>query len=122
MKAVKVKNLRRWRRRNRIRKKVQGTADCPRLTVDRSHKNLMCQLIDDQSGRTLVAVSSREKALAGQIAYGGNCEAAKTIGTIIAQRAKGLGIERCKFDRGEYKYHGRVAELANAAREGGLQF
>ncbi len=122
MKAVKVKNLRRWRRRNRIRKKVQGTANCPRLTVFRSHRNLSCQLVDDETGKTLVAASSQEKALSENLAYGGNCDAAKVIGAALAQRAKSAGIERCRFDRGQYKYHGRVAELANAARENGLQF
>lgn len=122
MKAVKINNVRRWRRRNRVRKKVQGCAQSPRLTVYRSHKNIFCQLIDDESGKTLASANTREKALAEKIGYGGNCDAAKVIGSTIAERAKAAGIETCRFDRGQYRFHGRVAELANAAREGGLKF
>lgn len=122
MKAVKINNVRRWRRRNRVRKKVQGCSQTPRLSVYRSNKNIFCQLIDDESGKTLASASTREKGLAEKIGYGGNCDAAKVIGTAIAERAKAAGIDECRFDRGQYKYHGRVAELANAAREGGLKF
>ena len=122
MKAVKINNVRRWRRRNRVRKKLQGCSETPRLSVYRSNKNIFCQLIDDESGKTLASASTREKGLSDQINYGVNCGAAKLIGTTIAERAKAAGIEKCRFDRGQYKYHGRVAVLADAAREGGLQF
>jgi large subunit ribosomal protein L18 len=82
----------------------------------------MCQLIDDETGRTLASASTREKALRDGLGYGGNCDAAKKIGQVLAERAQAAGIDRCRFDRGQYRYHGRVAEVANAVREGGLQF
>ncbi|MCL4121382.1 UNVERIFIED_CONTAM: hypothetical protein GTU68_041036 [Idotea baltica] len=78
--------------------------------------------IDDEAGRTIAAASTRDKDLAGKISYGGNCEAAKMVGTAIAEKAKAAGVTEIKFDRGPYKFHGRVAELANAAREAGLKF
>jgi large subunit ribosomal protein L18 len=118
----KIVNKQRWRRTNRVRKKVRGDADCPRLSVRRSNKHLYCQLIDDEAGKTIASASTRDKSLVGQIEYGGNCDAAKIIGQAIAERAKAAGISRARFDRGCYKFHGRVAELANAAREGGLEF
>jgi large subunit ribosomal protein L18 len=92
------------------------------LSVFRSNRHLTCQLIDDESGRTLASASTQEKALQSDVGYGGNCNAAKRIGEVLAERAKAAGIERCRFDRGQYRFHGRVAEVANAAREGGLQF
>ncbi|MEM7453903.1 MAG: 50S ribosomal protein L18 [Planctomycetota bacterium] len=122
MKAQKLVNVQRWRRKNRVRKKVRGTADCPRLSVHRSNKHLYCQLIDDDKRVTLASASTRDKEIAGQIKNGGNCEAAKIIGAAIAEKAKAQGVSTVRFDRGSYKFHGRVAELANAAREGGLQF
>lgn len=122
MKKQKLVNKQRWRRTNRVRKKINGTADCPRLTVNRSNKHLYCQLIDDDAGRTICSASTRDKSLAGKVSYGGNCDAAKVIGTALAERAKEAGITEVKFDRGSYKFHGRVAELANAAREAGLKF
>jgi len=122
VKAVKIKNLRRWRRRNRVRKKLRGNAQFPRLSVFRSLRHLSCQLIDDETGRTLAAASTLEPELRQQLGSGGNCQAAKAVGAVLAQRAVAAGIQHCRFDRGQYKYHGRVAELANAAREGGLQF
>lgn len=118
----KIVNKQRWRRKNRVRKKLRGDAECPRLSVNRSNKHLYCQLIDDEAGKTLASASTRDKTLADKITYGGNCEAAKIIGAAIAERAKAAGITQAIFDRGAYKFHGRVAELANAAREGGLQF
>ena len=117
----KIVNKQRWRRKNHVRKKVRGDAECPRLTVRRSNKHLYCQLIDDEAGKTIASASTRDKALAEKIKYGGNCEAAKIVGAAIAERAKAAGVTRCRFDRGAYKFHGRVAELANAAIEGGLQ-
>ena len=110
------------RRKYSVRKRAQGTADRPRLSVFRSCAHIACQLIDDASGRTLASASTREKTLREQINYGGNCDAAKTIGQVIAQRAQEAGIKMVRFDRGCYKYHGRVAALADAAREGGLEF
>ena len=108
------------RRRFRIRKKVQGTPDRPRLCVYRSHKNLGCQIIDDASGKTLVSASTRDKDLRDQFKYGGNCEAATALGKIIAERALAAGVKAVRLDRGHAQYHGRVAALADAAREGGL--
>lgn len=122
MKKQKILNKQRWRRTNRVRKKLRGNAECPRLSVRRSNKHLYCQLIDDDAGKTLASASTRDKTLAGKIGYGGNCDAAKIIGTAIAEKAKELGVKQAQFDRGPYKFHGRVAELANAAREGGLEF
>ena len=122
MKQQKLVNKQRWRRANRVRKKLRGDAECPRLSVRRSNKHLYCQLIDDDAGKTIASASTRDKNLAGQIQYGGNCEAAKIVGLAIAERAKAAGIKRARFDRARYKFHGRVAELANAAREGGLEF
>ena len=122
MREQKIINKQRWRRTNRVRKKLRGDADCPRLSVRRSNKHLYCQLIDDEAGKTIASASTVDKSLAGQIAYGGNCTAAKVIGAALAERAKAAGVTKIRFDRGPYKYHGRVAELANAAREGGLEF
>jgi large subunit ribosomal protein L18 len=122
MKFQKSLNMQRWRRKNRVRKKLRGDAEQPRLSIFRSNKHLYCQLIDDQRGATLASASTRDTDLVKNVRNGGNCEAAKLIGQAIAERAKKAGIARVRFDRGCYKYHGRVAELAKAAREGGLQF
>lgn len=122
MRSQKIVNKQRWRRAQHVRKKVRGTAEVPRLSVRRSNKHLYCQLIDDDAGRTIASASTRDKTLAEQIGYGGNCAAAKIIGTAIAERAKEAGVSTVKFDRGAYRFHGRVAELANAAREAGLSF
>lgn len=121
MKSSKKLNLQRWRRKNRVRGKLRGTAEQPRLSVHRSNKHIYCQLIDDESGKTIASASTRDKEVSG-IKFGGNVEAAKKIGTLIAEKAKSSGIETIKFDRGRYNYHGRVAEVANAAREVGLKF
>ena len=112
------KNKARQRRHERIRRKVIGTAECPRLSVYRSNANIHAQIIDDAKGVTLVSCSSVELKLAN----GSNIEAAKTVGTKLAERAKEKGIENVCFDRGGYLYHGRVQALAEAAREAGLQF
>lgn len=122
MRQQKVVNQQRWRRAKRVRNKIRGTADCPRLSVRRSNKHIYCQLIDDFAGRTIASASTRDKSIASSVENGGNCEAAKLIGRKIAERAKELGVTKIKFDRGAYRYHGRVAELANSAREGGLEF
>ncbi len=106
----------------RVRKKVSGTAEKPRLNVFRSVKHIYVQVIDDFSGKTLTAASSVDKELKGKITTGGNIESAKTIGSLIAKRAQDKGISQVVFDRAGYQYHGRVKALAEAAREGGLKF
>jgi large subunit ribosomal protein L18 len=103
----------------RIRHKVRGTAERPRLAVFRSLKHISVQVIDDLAGRTVVAASSVEK---NSPAHGGNLQGAKAIGKLIAERAKEKGIQKVVFDRGGYLYHGRVKALADAAREAGLEF
>jgi large subunit ribosomal protein L18 len=112
----------RIRRRQRVRRGLRGTPERPRLTIRRSHQHIYCQIVDDSVGKTLCAASSADSQLRGQLAYGGNCAAAVAVGKEIAQRARKLGITKVCFDRGAYKYHGRVAALANAARESGIQF
>ena len=109
----------RIKRHDRVRGKISGTAERPRLCVFRSESNIYAQIIDDVAGATLVAASSVEKGFEG---HGGNVEAAKKIGATIAERALQKGIEEVVFDRGGYIYHGRVKALAEGAREGGLKF
>ena len=106
-------------RHKRVRGKIRGTAECPRLNVFRSLQHIYAQLIDDDKGVTLVSASSAEKAFEE---YGGNIEAAKKVGKTLAERATAAGITECVFDRGGYIYHGRVQGLAEGAREGGLKF
>lgn len=115
-----ISNIARLRRHKRVRKQISGTALRPRLCVFRSSKNIYAQIIDDVAGKTLVAASSLEGSLKGS--NGGNKEAARTIGKLIAEKAVAAGIKQVVFDRGGYIYHGRVAELADGAREGGLEF
>jgi len=113
------KNKSRQRRHLRVRKHIAGTAERPRLNVFRSLSNIYAQVIDDKTGVTLVAASSKDKDFK---VYGGNIEAAKAIGAAVAKRALEKGITEVVFDRGGYIYHGRVAALAEAAREAGLKF
>ena len=113
------KNTARLKRHARVRKKISGTAARPRLNVFRSAKHIYAQLIDDVAGVTLASASSMEKGFEG---FGGNKEAAKTVGMGIAQKAQEKGISEIVFDRSGYIYHGRVKELAEGAREGGLKF
>jgi len=122
MKAIVKKRLQRNRRRRHVRRKVSGTADRPRLTVFRSHKNMYAQIIDDTVGRTLVAVSTMEKSSRQALAGGGNRQAAKMIGQALAAKAAEAGIKKVVFDRNGYAFHGRVKELADGARDGGLEF
>jgi len=103
-----------------VRRKIVGTAERPRLSVFRSSKHIYAQLIDDISGVTLGAVSTRAKDVGTE--YGGNIKAAKSVGQKLAELAKSRGIAQVAFDRGHYRYHGRIKALADAAREGGLQF
>lgn len=111
----------RMRRHNRVRRRVSGSTERPRLAVFRSNIHIYAQVIDDSTGHTLVAASTAEKALAEQ-STGTKTEQAKAIGTAIAERAKSAGITKVVFDRGGFKYHGRVQALAEAAREAGLDF
>jgi large subunit ribosomal protein L18 len=122
MNHEKAVNLKRLRRRRHVRSKIRGDAERPRLAVHRSHKNISVQVIDDEAGKTLVAASTLDKDLRGEIKYGGNKDAAQQLGKAIAQRALAAGITQVRFDRGHYKYHGRIAALADAAREAGLKF
>ena len=112
----------RVKRHRRVRAKVHGTAERPRLNVFRSLKNTYVQLINDDDGRTLVAASTVEADFRKGKKSGGNIDAAKAVGTLIATRAKEAGVSRCVFDRGGWQYHGRIKQLADAAREGGLEF
>ena len=109
----------RIKRHKRVRAKVSGTPERPRLNVFRSEKNIYAQIIDDVNGVTLASASSLDKAIEG---YGGNIAAATAVGKLVAERAKAKGIETVVFDRGGYLYHGRVKALAEGAREGGLKF
>ncbi|HHW48513.1 MAG TPA: 50S ribosomal protein L18 [Clostridiaceae bacterium] len=117
-----VRNKERLRRHERVRKKVKGTPERPRLNVFRSLTNIYAQIIDDTTGHTLVAASTLDKALKGKLKYGGNKEAAAEVGKLIAEKALEKGIKKVVFDRGGYLYHGRVKALAEAAREAGLEF
>jgi len=112
-------NVQRQKRHKRVRAKISGTPERPRLNVFRSEKHIYAQIIDDTAGRTLCSASSVEKDFEGS---GSNKEGAKKVGQMIARRAKDKGISEVVFDRGGYIYHGRVQELAEGAREGGLQF
>jgi len=122
MKASISKQVRRMRRKRHVRKRVSGTPDRPRLTVSRSHKNIYAQIVDDIGGKTLVAASTRETALREKLPSGGNKAAAEAVGEALAVKATEAGIKKVVFDRNGYPFHGRVKELAEAARKGGLEF
>lgn len=122
MNRDKATNRQRRRRRFRVRNRVVRDSTRPRLSVCRSHKNISVQVIDDVKGLTLVAASSADAQLSKDIKYGGNKDAAAVVGKAIAERAIAAGIKQVAFDRREYRYHGRVAALAEAARESGLEF
>jgi len=112
---------RRTRIRMRIRKKIKGTAEAPRLAVYRSNKQIYVQVVDDLKGETILSASSKEKELAARTGIK-KIEQAKLVGKLLAEKCKEKGIEKVVFDRSGYKYHGRVKSLADAAREGGLKF
>jgi large subunit ribosomal protein L18 len=112
----------RIRRRHRVRRFIRGTAERPRLSVFRAHKHIYAQIIDDASGRTLASASTVDKQLRDSLGFGGNKDAAAAIGRTVAERAQAAGVKKVCFDRGEFRYHGRVAALADAAREAGLEF
>jgi large subunit ribosomal protein L18 len=116
--AVLTKPQQRLRRRRRVRARIRGNAERPRLSVYRSNRGVFAQLIDDDAGRTLAAVSWTEPELRKL----DTMEQAKRIGQLLAERAKAAGIESCVFDRGGYRFHGRVAQVAEGARDGGLKF
>ena len=116
---AKQRVVSRGRIKERIRRKVSGTPERPRLAVFRSLKHIYAQVIDDASGKTIVSASSREK---DSSAKGANAAAAKAVGALIAKKAKDKGINRVVFDRGGYQYHGNIKALADAARENGLEF
>jgi len=116
--AVVTKPQRRLRRRRRVRAKVRGSAERPRLSVYRSNRGVFAQLVDDDAGKTIAGVAWTEDELRKL----GPLEQSKRAGELLAERAKSAGVEACVFDRGGYRYHGRVAALAEGAREGGLKF
>ena len=117
--SPKQKREARIRRHRRVRKRVRGTAERPRLAVFRSNKHITAQVIDDRAGHTLASASTTEAALRGN---GGNVDAATKVGEIVAERAAAAGVSTVVFDRGGNLYHGRIAALADAARKGGLEF
>jgi len=117
-----VKNTIRVRKHERVRKRIKGTTERPRLNVFRSLHHIYAQVIDDTTGKTLVAASTLDPAVKGKLKSYGNKDAAKEVGKLVAQKAVDAGIKQVVFDRGGYLYHGRVKELAEAAREAGLEF
>ena len=116
------KNKARVKRHLRVRKKITGTVSRPRLNIFRSSKHMYAQIIDDTNGVTLVSASTLDKDLKAEVGNGGSVDAARKVGSLIAERAKAKGINNVVFDRGGYLYHGRVQALADAARESGLEF
>ena len=122
MDQQRAKHRRQLRRRQHVRRNLTGTAERPRLSVFRSSKHIYAQLIDDLSGVTLASAASVCPALLSALPYGGNAKAAKVVGKALAEAAPAKGIAKAAFDRGHYRYHGRVKALAEGAREGGLQF
>ncbi len=118
--SAKIKRDARLRRHVRVRRNVRGSAERPRLAVFRSNRHISAQVIDDRNGRTVAAASTAEASLRSDGT--GNIDAAKKVGQLVAERAKAAGVERVVFDRGGNLYHGRVAALADAAREAGLEF
>jgi large subunit ribosomal protein L18 len=120
--SAKDKQVARARRHHRVRKKVAGSADRPRLAVFRSNKHISAQVIDDRTGRTVAAASTVEKDLRSAGSSTGNKAAATAVGRLVAERAKAAGVNQVVFDRGGFQYHGRVAAVAEAAREAGLEF
>jgi large subunit ribosomal protein L18 len=119
--STKDKQVGRARRHYRVRKKVSGTSVRPRLAVFRSNKHITAQVIDDTTGRTIAAASSVEKDLRSSLAHTGNKDASTAVGKLVAERAKDAGVTKVTFDRGGFLYHGRVAAVADAARQAGLE-
>jgi len=121
MSMIEVKEQRRQRRKMRVRRRVFGTAERPRLTVFRSLQNIYAQMIDDQTGRTLVEASSVSKELRDGLKSGGNAAAAAEVGALLARRAAAKGIKEAAMDRNGYKFHGRLKALAEAVRKAGIK-
>ncbi|HUS58044.1 MAG TPA: 50S ribosomal protein L18 [Planctomycetota bacterium] len=121
MDQQKAKSLRRWKRHRRVRKSISGTAQRPRLSIYRSLRHIYCQVVDDDGGRTLLSVSTQSSGVKESVGYGGNQNAAKAVGKVLAEIALGQGIKQMVLDRGGCKYHGRLAALADSAREAGLK-
>jgi large subunit ribosomal protein L18 len=117
-----LKEVKRKFRHLRIRKKIAGTSDYPRLCVHRSLKNLSAQVVDDDTGKVLWGVTTLSKSIKGNLEFGGNVDAAKKLGELFADVAKNKGVTRVRFDRGGYLYHGRVKAFAEAVRNGGVEF
>lgn len=122
MLSIKEKTQARQHRHTRIRKKIIGTPEKPRLAVFRSHRHIYAQIIDDLAGRTLVSASTRGQDFQGALNKGGNLEASQKVGALLAKKAITVGIQKVVFDRGGYLFHGRIKALAEAARQGGLHF
>ncbi len=122
MNKQKAIQRQRVRRRHHVRNRLRGDSARPRLCVHRSLRNIRVQIIDDFAGKTLLSASTQDREIRGQFDYGGNCQAAAEIGKRIAEQALAAGISQVRFDRGQCKFHGRVAALAAAAREAGLVF
>lgn len=122
MDQQRTKNKRQQRRGFRVRNKINGTTERPRLAVFRSSKHIYAQLVDDLTGVTLASASTMLGDVKKDVAYGGNIKAAQAVGKQLAEAAKAKGIQKAAFDRGHYRYHGRIKALADAARAGGLQF
>lgn len=122
MKPIRLKNKQALRRKRSNRRRLQATADRPRLSVHRTSKHIYAQVVDDMNGKTLAGCGTTAKAFAGELEGKTKTERAAFIGQEIARRAKDAGVEKVVFDRGAFKYHGRIKALADAAREGGLSF
>jgi large subunit ribosomal protein L18 len=122
MEHNKALNRQRQRRKFRVRKRLRGDAERPRLTVHRTLRNISAQVVDDELGKTLASASTQDGQLSADLKYGGNKSAAEAVGKAIAARAAAAGVTQVRFDRGSCKFHGRVAALAEAARAAGLQF
>ena len=119
--SAKTRREARLRRHRRVRKKVRGSAERPRLAVFRSNRHISVQVIDDEAGRTLAAASTVEPDIRAREGGTGNVDAARIIGALVAERARASGVQQVVFDRGGYRYHGRVAAVAESAREAGLE-
>ena len=122
MPAIKTSTAARKRRQRRVRKRIRGTAECPRLSVFRSNNHIYAQVIDDAANRVIAAASSMSKDFRATDVKGGNVDGAAAVGTMVAEKALQAGVQRVVFDRNGFLYHGRVAAVANAAREKGLEF
>jgi large subunit ribosomal protein L18 len=122
MNKIELKKKRMWRREMRVRGKLLGTPERPRLTVYRSHKHIYAQVIDDLAGKTLCSASTTVREIRDTVKHGGDLKAAELVGSTLGQRAVMHGIKRVVFDRGPYRYHGRIKALADAARKAGLEF